>query len=225
MKRLFITGTDTEIGKTYAATALIRYLAREGRSVAAMKPVASGSELTANGLRNEDALALMDAINVELDYRQVNPYAFEPAIAPHIAAARAGVEIRFESLTSIADGIEADVLVIEGAGGWCVPLNERQMMSDLARALNAEVILVVGMKLGCINHALLSAHQIERDGCQLAGWVANGIDPDMPEYRNNLITLSKLMKAPLLAELPWGGNLDNSGLDIEELLKKSDISY
>jgi dethiobiotin synthetase len=207
VKRLFITGTDTGIGKTYVACELIRHLVGEGESVAAMKPVASGSEQTAHGLRNEDALALMEAINVDLSYQQVNPFVFEPAIAPHIAAHQAGVVVDLSVISAIADSVVADTLVIEGAGGWCVPLNENDLMADLVNVLKSEVILVVGMQLGCINHALLSARQIIRDGCKLAGWIANGIDPEMPEYRNNLITLSKLMPVPLIAEIPWRGKI------------------
>ncbi len=205
MKRLFITGTDTGIGKTYAACALIRHLAGEGHSVSAMKPVASGCEPTPEGLRNEDALALMEAMNVELDYAQVNPYAFQAAIAPHIAADKAGQAIDLLAISAIADSIDSDFLVIEGAGGWCVPLNEDLLLVELVRVLRAEVILVVGMKLGCINHALLSANQIQGDGCELIGWIANGVDANMPAYRENMITLSKMMPVPLLTEIPWGG--------------------
>ena len=127
--------------------------------------VASGSEQTAHGLRNEDALAMMEAMNVELSYQQVNPFVFEPAIAPHIAAQQAGVVVDLSVISAIADSVVADTLVIEGAGGWCVPLNENELMGDLVRVLKSEVILVVGMQLGCINHALLSARQIIRDGC------------------------------------------------------------
>lgn len=225
MNRLFITGTDTEIGKTYVACELIRYLAGKGQSVAAMKPVASGSKPTRNGLRNEDALALIDAMNVDMTYQQVNPFVFEPAVAPHIAAQQAGVSVDLSEISKIADLIDADTLVIEGAGGWCVPLNENELMADLVRALDAEVVLVVGMKLGCINHALLSARQIVQDGAKLAGWIANGIEPDMPEYQNNLITLSKLMPAPLLSEISWQGKISKMEPGIEKLLKNSDISY
>ena len=205
MKRLFITGTDTGIGKTYAACALIRHLAGEGHSVSAMKPVASGCESTPEGLRNEDALALMEAMNVELDYAQVNPYAFKAAIAPHIAADKAGQAIDLLAISAIAESIDSDFLVIEGVGGWCVPLNEDLLLVELVRVLRAEVILVVGMKLGCINHALLSANQIQSDGCELIGWIANGVDVNMPAYRKNIITLSKMMPVPLLTEIPWGG--------------------
>lgn len=206
MKRWFITGTDTGVGKTYAACAFVRHLVNTGYEVAAMKPVASGCEMTADGLRNEDAVALMGAINVPMDYGQLNPYAFEPAIAPHIAAARAGRTVEIETISSIADRITADHLVIEGAGGWCVPLNEQQLFPDLVRALAADVVLVVGMRLGCINHAILSARQIEQDGLRLAGWIANAIDPEMPVYRENLELIEDFMPVPLLAEIPPGGD-------------------
>ncbi len=219
MKRIFITGTDTGIGKTYAACALIRHLAAQGFSVSAMKPVASGCETTPQGLRNEDALLLMDAMNIEMEYEQVNPYAFEPAIAPHIAAANAGCEIDPGKISAIADEISSDFMIIEGAGGWSVPLSEDAMFVELVRALNADVMLVVGMKLGCINHALLSARQIQQDGCNLLGWIANGIDPDMPEYANNLKTLSKLMPAPLIAEIPWSENRKMGDVRFKNFLK------
>jgi dethiobiotin synthetase len=207
MKRWFITGTDTEIGKTRIACDLVRLLAARGERVAAMKPVASGCVPTAAGLRSDDALQLMRAMNVAMPYAQVNPYAYEPPIAPHIAALRAGRVPDPGRISAIADGIAADHLVIEGVGGWCVPLTEHLMLADLVRALQASVILVVGMRLGCINHALLTARQIDRDGCALAGWIANRIDPGMQEYANNLKTLEKQLPAPLWAEVPWAGNL------------------
>jgi dethiobiotin synthetase len=201
VRRWFITGTDTGIGKTRAACALIRYLAGRGQSVAALKPVASGCEPTAQGLRNEDAVAMMEAMNVELAYEQVNPFAYKPAIAPHIAAEEAGRPVDLEKIAGVANAIRADHLVIEGAGGWCVPLDDKTLFSDLVRALEAEVILVVGIKLGCINHALLSAGQILRDGHGLTGWIANHIDPGMSATAKNMETLSKLMPAPLLGEI------------------------
>lgn len=203
MKRLFITGTDTEIGKTYVASALIRYLTGKGYRVAGMKPVASGCEHTSDGLRNEDALSLMAAANVNLPYEQVNPYAYEPAIAPHIAAREAGRLIDVETISELARTIEADYLVIEGVGGWCVPLGEGRLLAELAKATSDEVIVVVGMRLGCINHALLTAAQIERDGMQLKGWVANHVDPDMRVQKENIKTLQELMPCSLLGVLPW----------------------
>lgn len=203
MKRWFITGTDTGIGKTWVASALIRYLVAEGYRVAGMKPVASGCEKTAAGLRNEDALSLMAASNVKLPYDVVNPFAYEPAIAPHIAARRVGQKIDTKRIGRLAKSIEADYLVIEGVGGWSVPLGEASMLAELARVTADEVIIVVGMRLGCINHALLSAAQIERDGIPLKGWIANHVDPDMQAQSENLATLQALMPCPFLGFLPW----------------------
>jgi dethiobiotin synthetase len=204
MKRWFVTGTDTGIGKTRAACAIIRDLVAQGRKVAALKPVASGCERTFDGLRNEDALAMMAIMNVTLSYEEVNPFAYEPAIAPHIAAEEAGRPVDLEHIVAIANSIDADDLVIEGAGGWSVPLGDELMFADLVRAVDAEVILVVGMKLGCINHAVLTSGQIARVGCRLGGWIANAIDPHMPVYPKNLITLSKLLPVPMIGEIPWG---------------------
>lgn len=203
MKTWFITGTDTGAGKTHAACSLVRALVAAGQQVAVMKPVASGCDVTAQGLRNEDALALMAAANVAQDYERVNPFAFEPAIAPHIAAAQAGVAVDPERVAAIAAGTRADHLVVEGAGGWCVPLGQGRMLADLVRPLTRDVILVVGMRLGCLNHALLSARQIRQDEFRLVGWVANRIDPHMPVWRENLQTLEESMPAPCLAVLPW----------------------
>lgn len=216
MKRWFITGTDTEIGKTRVACAWIGTLVARGQRVAAMKPVASGCVQTGDGLRSEDALALLQATNVALEYQQVNPYAYAPPIAPHIAAAQAGEAPDLARIAAIADAIEADHLVIEGVGGWCVPLSGDAMLADLVGMLRAEVILVVGMRLGCINHALLSAAKIAQDDCVLAGWVANRLDPDMAEYGNNLKSLEKRLSAALLAELPWEGKVleMRSGIDL-----------
>ena len=207
MKRWFITGTDTGIGKTRVACDLVGQLVAKGQKVAAIKPVASGCDPTPQGLRSDDALRLMSVMNVPLAYEQVNPYAFEPPIAPHIAAHAAGVALDLAEIARLADSIAAEVLVIEGVGGWCVPLGEEQMLADLVRQLRARVILVVGMRLGCINHALLTARRIQQDGCELEGWIANCVDPDMPEYANNLKTLVKLLPVPLLGEVPWQGKL------------------
>lgn len=203
MKRLFITGTDTEIGKTWVASALIRHLVQAGYRVAGMKPVASGCEVTADGLRNDDALRLIAESNVKLPYDTVNPYAFEPAIAPHIAAEEAGQSIEIERVRQLAKTIEADYLVVEGVGGWCVPLGETSMLAELAKATADEVIIVVGMRLGCINHALLTAAQVRRDGMPVKGWIANHVDPQMHVQSENLATLRSLMPCPMLGVLPW----------------------
>lgn len=204
MKRWFITGTDTEIGKTQVACALLRYLAARGHRAAGMKPVASGCDKTPVGLRNDDALGLLLAANVALPYETVNPISFEPAIAPHIAAEESGQSIDIDKIRIRAQAIKADYLIIEGVGGWCVPLGGGRMLADLARALADEVILVVGMRLGCINHALLTAAQIERDGIPLKGWVANHVDPEMQAQTENFRTLQTLMPTPLLGVLRWG---------------------
>jgi dethiobiotin synthetase len=220
MKRWFITGTDTEIGKTYVAGALIRHLAGQGYRVAGMKPVASGCENTGDGLRNDDALSLMAAANVKLPYEVVNPYAFEPAIAPHIAAGQAGQLIDVDKISAVARTIEADYLVVEGVGGWCVPLGEGRLLAELAQAIADEIILVVGMRLGCINHALMTAAQVERDGMKLKGWIANHVDPDMQVQSENLQTLQALMPIPLLAILPWS---DSTQLAPELIIQKTPL--
>jgi dethiobiotin synthetase len=204
MKRLFITGTDTEIGKTWVASALARHLVTAGYKVACMKPVASGCEVTEAGLRNDDAMRLMAQSNVKLPYDHVNPFAYEPAIAPHIAAREAGRPIDIDKISRLAKAIEADYLVVEGVGGWCVPLGESSMLAEMARATAEEVIIVVGMRLGCINHALLTASQVNRDGMLIKGWIANHVDPEMHVQSENLATLQSLMPCPMLGVLPWG---------------------
>lgn len=206
MKRWFITGTDTEIGKTRVASALIRQLVAEGHRVAGMKPVASGCVISDEGLRNDDALSLIAASNVVLPYEVVNPFAYEPAIAPHIAAREAGQLIDISRISDLAMTIEADYLIIEGVGGWCVPLGENTMLAELAKATADEVIIVVGMRLGCINHGLLTAARIQEDGLILKGWIANHIDPDMHVQSENIATLQALMPCPLLGVSPWSNS-------------------
>lgn len=197
----FITGTDTDVGKTTIAAGLLHAARLAGLSTAAGKPVASGCELTAKGLRNADALALQAQSSLPLAYAEVNPVAFEPAIAPHLAAREAGVALTVQSLLTpmrhlLAKG--ADFTLIEGAGGWRVPLADQDNLSDLAMALGLPVILVVGVRLGCINHALLTAEAIAQDGLQLAGWVANIIDPKTSRLEENLATLAERLPAPCL---------------------------
>lgn len=201
----FITGTDTDAGKTSIGAGLLCAAKQQGCSTLAMKPVASGCEMTEQGLRNSDALALIAQSTVPLPYTQVNPYAFAPAIAPHIAAQEAGVELSVADLYRAAQLVlqeQADFTVIEGAGGWRVPISNTEFLSDFAIALQLPVILVVGVKLGCINHAVLSAQAILSDGLKLAGWVANVVDPNCARLAENLATLQQLMPAPCLAEVP-----------------------
>ena len=200
----FITGTDTGIGKTVVTLCLMRWLQGRGLRVAAMKPVASGCERTPEGLRNEDALQLQRQASMPLDYGAVNPYAFEPAIAPHIAAREAGEEIRIDTIVRGMHQLagEADIVCVEGVGGWLVPLNGRETVADLAVSLGLGVVLVVGMRLGCLNHALLSARAIEADGARLAGWVANCMPPAADYLDENINALKSMVNAPLLGVVP-----------------------
>lgn len=201
----FITGTDTDVGKTTVAAGLL-FAAREaGLTTAAGKPVASGCEHTPKGLRNADALALMAECSLPLTYNEVNPVAFEPAIAPHIAAREVGVTLTVESLLPPMQAIlakQAQFTLIEGAGGWRVPLSGQDSLSGLAQALDLPVILIVGVRLGCISHALLTAEAIARDGLQLAGWVANIIGPKTSRLEENLATLAERLPAPCLGRVP-----------------------
>lgn len=202
----FVTGTDTEVGKTTIAAGLLHAARAAGLSTAAAKPVASGCELTPQGLRNSDALALLGESTVALRYEQVNPFAFAPAIAPHLAAREAGVEL---SVSALAEPVRqvlalgADFTLVEGAGGWRVPLAGTSNLSDLAIDLQLPVILVVGVRLGCINHALLSAEAIERDGLLLAGWVANIVDAHTSRLEENIATLVERLPAPCLGRVPF----------------------
>ena len=201
----FVTGTDTEIGKTTVAAGLLHAAKLAGLSTAAAKPVASGCVLTADGLRNDDALALLGECTVALRYEEVNPLAFEPAIAPHLAAREVGVLLDVVALQGPVQAIldkRADFTLIEGAGGWRVPLAGQATLSDVAIALKLPVILVVGVRLGCINQALLTAEAILRDGLPLAGWVANLVDPQISRLEDNLATLAERLPAPCLGYLP-----------------------
>jgi len=201
----FIAGTDTEVGKTTIAAGLLCAARRQGLSTAACKPVASGSEPSPEGLRNSDALALLGQCSLSLSYDEVNPLAFAPAIAPHLAAREAGVELTAKVLLAPVRHVlnkGADFTVVEGAGGWRVPLAKGGYLSDLPVALRLPVILVVGVRLGCINHAVLSAEAIARDGLRLVGWVANIVDPATSRLDDNLATLEQLLPAPCLGRVP-----------------------
>jgi dethiobiotin synthetase len=200
-RSFFVTGTDTEVGKTVIATALVRGLVAQGLRVAVMKPVASGSQRTPEGLRNEDALALIQASNVAAPYARVNPYCFEPAISPHIAAEEAGIRVDLAHIRENFDALatQSDLVVVEGAGGWLAPFGPSTSMKDLAQALRLPVLLVVGVRLGCINHALLTKLAIESHGSHFIGWIANTVDPDMPRQKENLETLARGLNAPPLA--------------------------
>ncbi|MBM3111982.1 dethiobiotin synthase [Pseudomonas sp. P66] len=201
----FIAGTDTDVGKTTVAAGLLHAAQLAGLTTLGAKPVASGCIATAKGLRNDDAMALIAQSSIKLPYEQVNPFAFEPAIAPHLAAREAGVVLSVQGLlTPMRQILEqgADFTLIEGAGGWRVPLCDQANLSDLAIALQLPVILVVGVRLGCISHALLSAEAIARDGLQLAGWVANIVDPRTSRLEENLASLAERLPAPCLGRVP-----------------------
>jgi dethiobiotin synthetase len=201
----FVTGTDTEIGKTTIAAGLLHAARSAGLSTAAAKPVASGCVATAEGLRNDDALALLGQCSLALDYAEVNPFTFAPAIAPHLAAREAGVELSVARLLPAVQRVlqrGADFTLVEGAGGWRVPLAGAESLSDLAIALKLPVVLVVGVRLGCINHAVLSMEAVECDGLRVAGWVANIVDAQTSRLEENLATLAERLAAPCLGRVP-----------------------
>jgi dethiobiotin synthetase len=203
---IFVTGTDTGVGKTVIACALVRALREEGARVAVMKPVASGAFQTPEGLRNTDALALIEAAGPSRSdaYDEVNPYCFEPAISPHIAAKEAKIEVDTSMIRQRYDRLSAsaDWVIVEGAGGWFAPINERQTMADLAWALAVPALLVVGLRLGCLNHAQLTRLGVEAHGVPLAGWVVSGIDRHMTHVEANLEALERLLGEPPLAVVP-----------------------
>jgi len=200
----FITGTDTAVGKTLIANALLRIAHEQGLSTLGLKPVAAGSYQRGDIYVNDDAWELLQNSTVDVEYAAVNPIALREPMAPHIAAEREAVSLRAQPLTDhcLQQSAKADFCVIEGAGGWLVPLNSTESMADIAVGLGCPVILVVGMRLGCINHALLTAAAIEQSGLQLAGWVANHVDPDMAVAAQNVSTLCERIAAPLLGEVP-----------------------
>ena len=198
----FVTGTDTEVGKTAISCALLKAAEGQGLRTAAIKPVAAGCDAQGH---NDDALQLMECMTESMDYAQVNPVALQAAIAPHIAAQQEGRSMQAARLAGLCRGVMlagADFTLIEGAGGWRVPISPRETLADVAAHLQVGVILVVGMRLGCINHALLSAEAIRRDGLMLAGWVANQPGERMNCHDENLDTLRNLLPAPLLGEVP-----------------------
>ncbi|PCJ29670.1 MAG: dethiobiotin synthase [Gammaproteobacteria bacterium] len=204
MTSVFVSGTDTDVGKTRISVALVELFQQQGLQVAVMKPIASGCEMANVGLRNDDALKLIEQSNLDLDYQVVNPYSFSPAIAPHIAAAQvkenidlAVIKQRFNQLQQ-----QSDSVVVEGAGGWLVPINDTETMADLAKLLALPVILVVGIKLGCINHALLTVAAIKKSGLVLQGWVANQCENN-DQAEEIISTLKQMISAPCLGVVPF----------------------
>jgi dethiobiotin synthetase len=197
---LFVTGTDTGVGKTLVACALLHRLRSRGLRALGMKPVAAGVEPTLEGPANPDVVALRRASSWAAPLSQVNPYCFEPPIAPHLAAASAGMRIELDSIRKAFDALRrsCDAIVIEGVGGFLVPLNDREDAGDMAVALALPVVLVVGMRLGCLNHALLTQQAVGARSLRLAGWIANSIDPNMARFQENLEALRERIAAPLL---------------------------
>jgi len=210
MKGFFVTGTDTDVGKTRIAAGLLHMLAARGHTTAAMKPVSAGCHDTVHGLRNDDALCLQRHATLALPYGQVNPYAYAAAIAPHIAAAQSGDAIDIAHLKKLFDDMaqRVDSVIVEGAGGWLVPINDHETMANVAQALGLPVILVVGMRLGCLSHALLSVESIAHHGLPLAGWVANTLNPDFTPLQDNIDALRARINAPLLGVVPHLENVD-----------------
>jgi dethiobiotin synthetase len=205
IRGVFVTGTDTEVGKTVVSTALVRSLVDAGLLVAGMKPIAAGAVATPEGLRNDDAQALMAAANVSSSYETVNPYCLIEPTSPHIAAAKAGIRIEIGRIVQSFDRLAAQskLVVVEGAGGWHAPLNDTETMADLAAALDIPVVLVVGLRLGCLNHALLTAQAIEARGLWLAGWIGNHLHAHFDNVAENIATLESRLPAPLLDIVPF----------------------
>ncbi len=213
----FVTGTGTGVGKTLVTAGLLAAARQRGMSTAGLKPVAAGCELTDEGLRNEDALALQAQTTLPISYEQINPVALEPTIAPHIAAAEAGRRLSADRLAGVCRGVmmqRPDLTLIEGAGGWRVPLNDRETIAELAKIMQLPVILVVGLDLGCINSALLTAEAIQRDGLVLAGWVANQAVPTMDRYQENLDTLQRWVPCPMIGSVPY-----QPGIEAEQVVE------
>jgi dethiobiotin synthetase len=221
---IFITGTDTDVGKTTIALGFITALKDKGLRVGVMKPVSAGCEQTNDGLRNEDAVLLMQQASVDFPYEIVNPYAFEPAVAPHIAAAEVGVAIDIEVIRQCYFKIaeKVNVVVVEGAGGWLVPINENETMADVVKGLSLDVITVVGIRLGCLNHALLTSQSIDASGLNHKGWIANHLSPGTGRAKENINTLGDRIYAPCLGEIKFNETADSNAianqLNIDQLL-------
>ena len=201
---LFVTGTDTEIGKTHSTAALLRALRAVGRRVQGMKPVASGCELVDGAWFNEDALALMTAAGSTAAYADVNPYALPTPTAPQLAAAETGAEITLPAITAAYRRLsaDADTVLVEGVGGWLAPLSDTLDQADLVRALDVPVVLVVGLRLGCINHARLTERTVLADGCRLIGWLGNAVAPGFDADGRYFEALRRSLRTPCLGRLP-----------------------
>jgi len=210
MHGFYVTGTDTGIGKTHSSAALLHALRARGLRATGMKPVASGCERIDGAWKNADALALLDASDPRPAYADCNPFALPLPLAPELAARDAGVDVGLRAILDAHARLaaSADVVVVEGVGGWAAPLSSSLMQADLVRALELPVVLVVGLRLGCLNHALLSARAIAADGCRLIGWIANAIDPGMEAVDDNVAMLAARLPAPCWGRLPFESAAD-----------------
>jgi dethiobiotin synthetase len=214
MNSYYITGTDTGIGKSVTSAALLHALRARGLRAVGMKPVASGCEMTADGWRNEDALALQHASDPMPSYSDVNPYALPNPLAPELAAADAGISVELQPIVKAHARLAAiaDAVVVEGVGGWAAPLTASLDQLDVVRALGLPVVMVVGLRLGCINHARLMARAIIEDGAQLVGWTANDIDPQMARADDNFAILQRVLPVPCWGRLPFMATPDVKAL-------------
>lgn len=216
MSAYFITGTDTGVGKTWAVLTLMQIAKAQGKKVCGMKPIASGCHKTGLGLCNSDALSILRGSSQPLNYHTVNPYAFAEDIAPHIAAGRAGACIDINRIAKEFAILKqnAELIFVEGIGGWCVPLSHDLMLADMVKHLRLPVILVVGMRLGCINHTLSTVRAIQADGVRLQGWISNQLSMGYDGYHETLDILQKKITAPLLGSMPYMQQLDPARTDI-----------
>lgn len=223
--RYFVTGTDTDVGKTVCCKALLQAANQQGKTTLAYKPIAAGCEVTAQGLRNDDAIILQNSSSIKVAYELINPIAFKEPIAPHIAAQ---IEKKPINIASITQGLitlqakQPNLLIVEGAGGWLLPINNQQLFSEWVVEQQLPVIIVVGMKLGCLNHALLTYQSIINAGLQVAGWIANQQQPTLPYYQQNLALLTAKIEAPMIAEIPYLSNIEKQDLaqyvDLDKLM-------
>ncbi|NOH71853.1 ATP-dependent dethiobiotin synthetase BioD [Vibrio pectenicida] len=223
----FVAGTDTDVGKTVASTAILNALAQKEIRTIGYKPVAAGCEKTEHGYRNSDALYLQMASTLEVEYEDINPYPLELATSPHIAAQREKVNIEYTVLSSKLSQHKkrADIVLVEGAGGWRVPISDRECLSSWVQQEKLAVILVVGIKLGCLSHAMLTVDAIEADGLKIVGWVANRINPGTEHYADIISMLENKISAPKLGEIPYVPSIKQKNLakyiDISAILNVS----
>ncbi len=208
-KGFFITGTDTNVGKTWATIALMRHFKNQGYSVIGMKPVAAGCEWQDGVLKNQDALLMQENASLAIDYQMINPYAFEMPVSPHLAAAgKNSVQLNVIEKTFDELKEKSDVIVVEGAGGWLAPLSFNYDIADLAKTLHLPVILVIAIRLGCINHARLTFQAIQAEKVVCAGWLAMIVDPKMPMKTENIAMIKGKISAPLIGVLPYSEQMD-----------------